>query len=56
MLQMYTNKMKNTDCLFDLQGTITPAANEAEWLICDCLHMNGLSVCLGPGACARAGK
>ena len=55
MLQMYANRMKNTDRLFDLQGTIKPAVKAAEWLICVCLYKTGSSGCLGPGACARAG-
>ena len=55
MLQMNTNRMNNTDRLFDLQGTMMPTAKGAEWLICGCLYKNGSSGCLEPGACARAG-
>ena len=54
MLQMYTNRMRNTYRLFDLQGTIMPTAKHAEGLICVCLNMTGSSGYLGPGACARA--
>ena len=38
MLQMYTNRIKNTYRLFDLQGTIMPTAMHAEGLICVRLH------------------
>ena len=55
MLQMNTNRMNNTDRLFDLQGTMMPTAKGAEWLICGCLYKNGSSGCLELGACARAG-
>ena len=54
MLQMNTNRMKNTYRLFDLQGTIMPSAKRAEWFICVCLNKTGSSGCLGPGAFARA--
>ena len=54
MLQMNTNRMKNTHRLFDLQGTAMPTAKEAEWLIGVCLHKTGSSGCLGPGASPRA--
>ena len=54
MLQMYTNRMKNTYRLFDLQGTIMPTAKLAEGLICVCLNKAGSSGCLGPVAFARA--
>ena len=54
MLQMYTNRMKNTDRLFDLQGTIMPAAKKAEWLSCVCLNKTGSSGCLGPDGSRRA--
>ena len=50
MLQMNTNRMKNTHRLFDLQGTTMPTAKEAEWPVCVCLHKTGSSGCLGPGA------
>ena len=52
---MYTNRMRNTYRLFDLQRTIMPTVNDAEWLICVCLYKTGSSGGLGPGACARAG-
>ena len=54
MLQMNTNRMKNTYRLFDLQGTIMPTAKHAEWFICGCLNKTGSSGCLGPGALVRA--
>ena len=53
MLLMYTNRMKDTYRMFDLQGTTMPAAQEAEWLICVCLNKTGSSGYLGPGALAR---
>ena len=43
MLQMYTNRIKNTYRLFDLQGTIMPTAMHAEGLICVRLHKTGSS-------------
>ena len=49
MLQIHTNRFKNTYRLFDLQGTIMPSAKEAEWLICVCLHKYGSSGSPGPG-------
>ena len=49
MLQIHTNRFKDTYRLFDLQGTFMPSAKEAEWLICVCLHKTGSSGCLGPG-------
>ena len=54
MLQMYTDRMKNTYRLFDLQGTIMPPAKHAEGLICVCLNKTGSSGYLGSGAFARA--
>ena len=48
MLQMNTNRMKNTHRLFDLQGTTMPTAKKAEWLICVCLNKTGSSGYLGP--------
>ncbi len=54
MLQMYTNRIKNTYRLFDLQGTIMPTAMHAEGLICVRLHKTGSSGCLGPRAFVRA--
>ena len=48
MLQNKTNK--NTNCMFDLQGTIMPTVKDTEWLICVCLNMTGSSGCLGPDA------
>ena len=54
MLQMYTNRIKNTYRLFDLQGTIMPTAMHAEGLICVRLHKTGSSGCLGPVAFVRA--
>ena len=48
MLQMNTNRMKNTHRLFDLQGTAMPTAKEAEWSVCVCLNKTGSSGCLGP--------
>ncbi len=53
MLQIHTNKMKNTNCKFDLQGTFMPTAKDAEWFVCACLHKTGSGGCLGPGALAR---
>ena len=49
MLQIHTDRMKNANRQFDLQGTIMPNAKEAEWLICVCLHKTGSSGCVGPG-------
>ena len=54
MLQMHTDRMKNTHRLFDLQGTTMPTAKEAEWSVCVCLHKTGSSGYLGPGASPRA--
>ena len=53
MLLMYTNRMKDTYRMFDLQGTTMPAAQEAEWLICVCLNKTGSSGYLEPGVLAR---
>ena len=50
MLQIHTDRMKNANRQFDLQGTIMPTAKKAEWFICVCLNKTGLSGCLGPGA------
>ena len=54
MLQIHTDRMKNTDRQSDLQGTIMPTAKKAEWFICVCLNKTGSSGCLGPGASPRA--
>ena len=54
MLQMNTNRMNNTDRLFDLQGTAMPTAKDAEWPVCVCFNKTGSSGCLGPGASPRA--
>ena len=54
MLQRLTNGLMNTDRLFDLQGTIMPAAEKAEWLDYACLHKTGSSGYLGPGALVQA--
>ena len=54
MLQIHTDRMKNTNRQFDLQGTIMPTAKKAEWFICVCLNKTGSSGCLGPGASPRA--
>ena len=54
MLQMNTDRTKNTHRMFDIQGTIMPTAKDAEWLICVRLHKTGSSGCLGPGAFVRA--
>ena len=54
MLLMYTNRMKDTYRMFDLQVTTMPTAQEAEWLICLCLNKTGASGYLGPGVLARA--
>ncbi len=43
MLQIHTDRFKNTYRLFDLQGRIMPTAEKAEWLICVCLNRTGLS-------------
>ena len=43
MLQIHTDRFKNTYRLFDLQGRIMPTAKKAEWLICVCLNRTGLS-------------
>ena len=53
MLLMYTNRMKDTYRMFDLQVTTMPTAQEAEWLICECLNKIESSGYLGPGALAR---
>ena len=53
MLLMYTNRMKDSYRMFDLQGTTMPAAQEAEWLICVCLNKTGSSGYLEPGVLAR---
>ena len=37
MLQINTNSLKITNCLFDLQRTNMPDADDAEWLSCVCL-------------------
>ena len=54
MLQIHTDRMKNANRQFDLQGTIMPTAKKAEWFICVCLNKTGSSGCLGPGASPRA--
>ena len=54
MLQRLTNGLMNTDRLFDLQGTIMPTAEKAEWLDYACLHKTGSSGYLEPGARVRA--
>ena len=54
MLQIHTDRMKNANRQFDLQGTIMPTAKKAEWFICVCLNKTGSSGYLGPGALARA--
>ena len=54
MLQRLTNGLMNTDRPFDLQGTIMPAAEKAEWLDCACLHKTGSSGYLEPGALVQA--
>ena len=54
MLQIHTDRMKNENRQFDLQGTIMPAAKKAEWLICVCLNKTGSSGCLGPDGSRRA--
>ena len=48
MLQIHTDRMKNENRQFDLQGTIMPTAKKAEWFICVCLNKTGSSGCLGP--------
>lgn len=50
MMKTQTNSLKIKNCLFDLKGTIMPAAKKAEWIICGCLHKTGSSGCLGPDA------
>lgn len=54
MLQMYTDRMKNSYSLFDLLGTIMPTANDADGSVCVCLKKIGLSGYPGPGALAQA--
>ena len=53
MLQIHTFNSRNTYRPNDLQGTIMPAADKAEWLISSCLFMAGSSGFLDPGAPAR---
>ena len=54
MLQMNTDRTKNTHRMFDIQGTIMPTAKDAEWPVCVCLYKTGSSGYLGPGAFTRA--
>ena len=53
MLQTSINSYITINRLHDLQGTIMPAADKAEWLISSCLFMAGSSGYLDPGAPAR---
>ena len=50
MLQIHIASSNNTYRLYDLQGTIMPAADKAEWLINVCLFKAGPSGHLNPGA------
>ena len=43
MLQIHTFSSSNTYRPYDLQGTIMPAADKAEWLINVCLFKAGSS-------------
>ena len=54
MLQIHTFSSRNTYRLNDLQGTIMPAAEKAEWLNKVCLFKAGLSGYLDPGVFAHA--
>ena len=53
MLQIHTFKSSNTYRPYDLQGTIMPAADKAEWLINVCLSKAGSSGHLEPGVFTR---
>ena len=53
MLQIHTYSFKNLYRPCDLQGTIMPSADKAEWLISTCLNQAGSSGYLGPGAPMR---
>ena len=50
MLQIHTDRIKNTNRQFDLQGTIMPAAKKAEWFICVCLNMTRIKWMSGTGS------
>ena len=49
MLQIHTFSSRNTYRPNDLQGTVMPAADKAEWLINVCLFKAGSSGYLDPG-------
>ena len=49
MLQIHTFNSRNTYRPSDLQGTIMPAADKAEWLNKVCLFKAGSSGYLDPG-------
>ena len=53
MLQIHTYSFKNLYRPCDLQDTIMPSADKAEWLISTCLNQAGSSGYLGPGAPMR---
>jgi hypothetical protein len=54
MLQIHTFNSRNTYRPNDLQGTIMPAAEKAEWLNKVCLFKAGSSGYLDPGVFAHA--
>lgn len=53
MLHTHTTSSKNVYRLYDFQGTIMPAAKDAEWLISVCLYKTGSSGYLGPDTSMR---
>ena len=53
MLQIHTFSSSNTYRPCDLQGTIMPAAEKAEWLNKVCLFKAGSSGYLDPGVFTR---
>ena len=54
MLQIHIFSSRNTYRPNDLQGTIMPAADKAEWLNKVCLFKAGSSGYLDPGVFAHA--
>ena len=56
MLQIHTFSSRNTYRPNDLQGTIMPAAEKAEWLNKVCLFKAGSSGYLDPGVPAHTLK
>ena len=53
MLQIHTFSSRNTYRPNDLQGTVMPAADKAEWLINVCLFKAGSSGYLNPNVSAH---